>query len=422
MHIIVNKYLPRTLVSVLVISLLLPTPVAAHHEYEVKWEIRIEELPLVAVSPGGASDFRYEYSFDGERLLFRGWEGPNDIRVMDRNLTLVKEIELPTEDFKVQGARWDYDGNVIVWGQNETGNNGTILVYRQPDLELDTDFMPREVIPLSTIDSVMLLASGYILMVVGRDASGTSQIVALETRTDSVRSTHDVHGNLSIQMTGLISAHFIALDVEGGATMISTYNWTYHDRIVDIEGPYSFARLRTNHPWMVGGQNGHVLIKEDYMVNRTFDMTFDEPALAATWLMASNVNNYVVALPRAGGGSVIKVYHDRNGTFELGDEMETEGTVTTMYAVTRLGVYPSKVLAISVGFAHGEFREYNVTNDRQEIPILHLPEPVEMDDEKEGNSWKGMLDPDWNKVIPSTAIIVVLVVVIYRIRTGNKKS
>ena len=405
------------LASLLVTALLLTTSAAPELEFEEEFDIWIEELPGGAVSPGGAIDFRFEYSYDGERLLFWGWTGPNDIRVMDRDLTLIKGIELPTEDWEVHGARWDHLGSVIVWGHNGTGPDDTLLVYQYPDLELDTSFLPREVIPISTIDSAMLLADGLIMVVVGRDENGTSQIITLETRTDSVRSTHNVHGNLTIQTTGVLGDKFIALDVEGGATTISTYDWTYHDRIVDIEGPYAFARLRTNHPWILGGQNGRVLIKEDYMLNRTFDMTFDVPAQAACWVKSSLANNFIVALPKAGGGSIIQVYHDRNGSIELGGELETKGTVTTMYSVIRVRFDPERDSVISVGFGNGEFKQYNVTSDLQLTPI-YPPDPGDKDDGDGDGKWQS----DNRRYIPGTVILIVVAVlaVRYYLKRGTK--
>ena len=398
---IVLRCLSRTvLVSLLIAAILLPTSAAPETAFEEVYHFSIDKMPGGAVSPGGASDFRFEYSYDAERLLFWGWTGPNDLRVMDENLTTIKTIELPTDDFQVHGARWAALGSIIVWGDNGTGPGDALLVYQYPDLELNTSFLPRETIPLVTIDSAMLLADELVMVVVGRADNGTSQIISLETRTNRVHTNNTVYGNLTILSTAVVGYNFIAIDVEGGTTSINTSGWTYDERIVDIGGPYSFHRLRTNHPWTVGGEDGRVLLKKDFLLNRTFDMTFDVPAQAACWLKANLTNNLIIAFPKAGGGSKLQAYHDWNGSYELGDELETEGTVTTMVSVLTVRTDFVNHNVISVGFANGEFKQYNVTDSLEFIPII----PPDQD-----GGW-----PDVWKVLPGTILIIVIAILVLR--------
>jgi hypothetical protein len=398
------------LMSLLISTTLLTTSAATITGWEEEYHYSLEELPGGAVSPGGAIDFRFEYSSDGERLLFKGWTGPNDIRVMDEDLTHIKTIDLPTENFQVNDAHWGDRGSIIVWGNNGSGLGDDLLVYKVPDLELDASFLPREAIPLVTIDSAMLLAGELIMMVAGRADNGTSMIISLEIQTDSILTNHTVYGNLTIEATAVMSHQFVALDVEGGATLIDTTRWTYDDRIVDIDGPFSFARLRTNHPWTVGGEDGHVLMKKDFLLNQTFDMTYEVPAQAACWLKANLTNSVIIALPKAGGGSKIQGYHDRNGSFELGDELETEGTVTTMVSVVSVRSDFYKHTVISVGFASGEFKQYNIADELKQIPIY-------ASDEDEDGKWQD--SP--LAYVPGTIIIIAVVLVIrYYLRKGTK--
>ncbi|MCK5414963.1 MAG: hypothetical protein KAJ35_06250, partial [Thermoplasmata archaeon] len=163
---------------------------------------------------------------------------------------------------------------------------------------------------------------------------------------------------------------------------------------------YSFHRLRTNHPWTVGGEDGRVLLKKDFLLNRTFDMTFDVPAQAACWLKANLTNNVIIAFPKAGGGSKIQAYHDWNGSYELGDELETEGTVTTMVSVLTVRTDFVNHNVISVGFSNGEFKQYNVTDSLEFIPII----PPDQDD-----GW-----PDVWKVLPGTILIIVIAILVLR--------
>jgi len=61
-----------------------------------------------------------------------------------------------------------------------------------------------------------------------------------------------------------------------------------------------------------------------------------------------------VATPGDSGGSLIQVFHNFTGEYELGLEMELEGTVTTIVP------YPTEMKNITVGFADGVIQRYTL--------------------------------------------------------------
>ncbi|NOQ54617.1 MAG: hypothetical protein GQ558_08445, partial [Thermoplasmata archaeon] len=284
--------------SLLVIAVLLSPGVAPVDELEVEYSIEIEELPGGAESPGGASSFTFEYEFEGDRLLFWGWTGADDIRVMNKNLDTVKTIDLPTEDFEVFGTRWSDWGSIIVWGNNGTGTEDSLLVYQYPDLELNASFIPREIIPLETIDSAFLMAGDLIIMVAGRDADGTSRILTYETQSNRLHAEHNVTDNLTIQTIGSMGMRLVALDVEGGATIINTSAWFFEDRMEMMTGPFSCYYQTVNHPWTLGNEDGQVRMIDDYLLNQSFTYTVEVPPVpGACWVANNNSNNILVASP-----------------------------------------------------------------------------------------------------------------------------
>ncbi len=151
---IIRNHIARSCLIILLLLSVLLVPVSSQDpEPNIEYILGMNELPGGIVSPGGASSFRFEYEHNGERLLFWGWTGPNDIRVMGEDLTTLHIIDLPSESFDVRDAKWSHGGSIIVLGNNGTGAEDTLLVYRTPLFEQNPTFLPREAIPLVTIDA-----------------------------------------------------------------------------------------------------------------------------------------------------------------------------------------------------------------------------------------------------------------------------
>ena len=357
------KFSKKAVTILLVIMLLiLPTSVPSAGKELVftlrSHDIRMEELPGGAESPGGASSFRFEYAVNGERLLFWGWTGPDDVRVMTQDFETEKRIDIPV-GFEVQGTRWSSASSVVVWGNNGTGQGDDLLVYQVPSLELDPSFLPREVIPLKTIDALTLLAGDLILVVAGRSEVGTSQVVIIETETQDIIGVHDHHDNLTVQSLECAGPQLLVLDEEGGATIIETGSWTEYERLEPIQGPFSNTIVYPNLPWVFCGESGQVVVVK-YNEAESLEFKMDtSPALAACHVYSNVTQNIVVATPKAGGGSIIHVYNNFTGEYELGLEVETEGTVTTIMP------YPTGSNNITVGFSNGVVKRYNLWDEME---------------------------------------------------------
>lgn len=389
------------LISLLLVAMSLVPAAAPETEVEEIYSIKTEELPGGAVSPGGASSFRFEYEYYGERMLFWGWTGPNDLRVMDEDLATIKVLELPTDDFTVEGARWNIGMSIIVWGNDGTGPEDSVLVYQYPDLELDTSLVPRDVISLETIDAASLQAGDRIMVVAGRAENGTSQIIILETDTDVVHRVHTYHENLTVQSLDHVGFDLIALDVEGGATLFNTFGWTYERRIELIQGPFSWSLLRDTFPWTLGGENGRMLIRKDLVVNQTISFVVDPPPLQAACHFTNTLSeNIAVASASAEGGSVIRVYSSYNGTYDLCNVIKTEGTITSIMANYSLAD------TFAVSFSDGLFKRYQVTEN-----VTLLWEEPEKDPDDFG--------PHWENRIGIMIILVVAFLIVWRVRKGK---
>ena len=382
------------------------TPSAEDTEEHV---ISIEELPGGAVSPGGASSFQFEYELHGERVLFREWTGPNDIRVMSEDLSTLHVIVLPSESFEVSDARWSHGGSIIVLGTNGTGGDDTLLVYKAPLYEHNSSSLPRETIPLATIDAVALLAGDNILAIAGRDFNGTSFVLILEMGSKRILEEHKVYDNLTVQAFGNIETNLYAVDVMGGSSIFNTSQWNYEERVGPIVGPCQFSVLRTNLPWTSGGVNGRLVVREFLLLNKTVTYDVDIPPVqASTYIRNDFTSNVIVASPNGKGGSKIQVLHDYNGSFELGAEIDTDMTVTSMMLT------PGESSVFGVGFSNGVFKMYNVSD----YTLVDIEEPFPGPDQDPGPGPDGipglMDDPNRNKdmMYLSYGIVIVLIVVI----------
>jgi len=395
------------LVICIIVIGVLQLPVATSDTVVTKEHvITLEELPGGVVSPGGASNFRFEYELHGDRVLFWGWTGPNDVRVMSKDLTTLHIIELPWEGFEVREAKWSHGGSIVVLGSNGTGGDDELLVFRGSLFEYNASFLPREAIPLVTIDTACLLAGDNILAIAGRDINGTSRVIFLETVSKRIRSEHEMYDDLTVQYIGNHELYLYAIDVQGGSTVFNTSQWSFEDRIEPIVGPCQFSVVRTNLPLTFGGVNGRLVVREYFMLNQT--VTFDvdiSPVQASTYIRINVTSNVIVASPNGKGGSKIQVLHDYNGSHEVGPEIDTEMTVTSMMAL-----HEGETGVFGVGFSNGVFKWYEVSD----FDIFHYeepdpdPEPEPIPEPRQEDPPPKYTDP---MILLSSAVIILIVVI-----------
>ncbi len=408
------------MIWLIVIGVLMLPAATSEQEVTKEHKISIEELPGGAVSPGGASSFRFQYELYGERVLFWGWTGPNDIRVMSKNLTTLKIIDLPSENFEVRDAQWSHGGSIIILGNNGTGGDDSLLVYKSPLFEFNDSYLSRESIPLATIDAISLLASDIILAVAGRDVNGTSSVITLETNFYRILTKHNMYDNLTVQAIGNFESYLHVIDVEGGSSVLNTSQWNYEERIDPSVGPCQFSVVRTNLPVTFGGVNGQLIVREYIMLNQTVRYEVDNaPVQASTFIRNNITSNVIVASPNGQGGSKIQVLHDYNGTFEVGAEIDFDMTVTTMM------LSPGESKAFGVGFSNGVFKRYKVSEE----VIIHNEEPgTGPDPGLDGGPGPDQYDepPKYTDpmILLSVAVITLIVVIsiwwILKVRTPKK--
>lgn len=414
---IIRNHIARSCLIILLLLSVLLVPVSSQDpEPNIEYILGMNELPGGIVSPGGASSFRFEYEHNGERLLFWGWTGPNDIRVMGEDLTTLHIIDLPSESFDVSDAKWSHGGSIIVLGNNGTGAEDTLLVYRTPLFEQNPTFLPREAIPLVTIDAASLLAGDNILAVAGRDINGTSSVIILETTSNRIRSQHEMYDNLTVQVMGDIGTYLHAVDVMGGSSIFNTTQWVYEERIEPSVGPCQFSVLRTNLPWTSGGVDGRLVVREFIMLNRTVIWDVDIPPVqASTYIMNKYSSNVIVASPNGEGGSKIQVLHDHNGSFEVGPEINTDMTITSMMLT------PGEANVFGVGFSNGGYKQYNVTDEY----FFNTTEPDPNPDPgpgPDGDANEGKDMPIWLIGIVIILVVTISLLWILKVRAPREKS
>jgi hypothetical protein len=334
---------------------------------------------------------------------------------MSKDLETLHIIELPSDNFEVRDARWSHGGSIIVLGTNGTGGEDTLLVYKSPSFEYNASYLPRESIPLVSIDAVGLLAGDNILAVAGRDVNGTSSMIMLETTSKNVRSTHNIFDNLTIQSIGNFELYLHAIDVQGGSTIFNTSNWNYEERIEPVVGPCQFSVIRTNLPITYGGVNGRLVVKEFFLLNQTVTFEVDIPPVQASTSIRNNyTSNVIVASPNDGGGSKIQVLHDYNGSFEVGPEIDFDATVTSMMLT------PGESNQFGVGFSNGVFKLFKVSD----MVLKHYEEP-----DPDPEPWPKSNDPERPyKEIINIAIGVIIYSIVavslwwfFKVRPKKKK-
>ncbi|NIP37351.1 MAG: hypothetical protein GWN39_20550, partial [Thermoplasmata archaeon] len=87
------------------------------------WHEGVIERDEVWPGEGWAGgEYTVELSHDGSKVLFLGYGGSDEVRVLDREFGLLGTWEPSGENMSVEGATWATTDNMIsVWGSNGSG-------------------------------------------------------------------------------------------------------------------------------------------------------------------------------------------------------------------------------------------------------------------------------------------------------------
>jgi hypothetical protein len=254
--------------------------------------------------------------------------------------------------------------------------------------------------------------------VAGRDVNGTSSVIILETTSNRIRSQHEMYDNLTVQVMGNIGTYLHAVDVMGGSSIFNTTQWVFEERIEPSVGPCQFSVLRTNLPWTSGGVDGRLVVREFIMLNRTVIWDVDIPPVqASTYIMNKYSSNVIVASPNGEGGSKIQVLHDHNGSFEVGPEINTDMTITSMMLT------PGEANVFGVGFSNGEYKQYNVTDEYFFNTTEPDPDPnPDPGPGPDGDANEGKDMPIWLIGIVIILVVTISLLWILKVRAPREKS
>lgn len=395
-----GRNVPRY-ISVMLLAMLLLSPCVGG--VKITFSARIAgpgEVRLEAVPGGGPAWVHYDQT--GFSLLVWGHEGPDDVRLMGRDLRTREVLDIPA-GFTVKGVEWgDFWDRIVVWGSPGEGLNDTLLFYRAPSWEVEEGFMPPGLLPLVEIDSAQLFASDIILAVAGRDANGTSRILVLEPGQSSIIRDVPVMDDRTVVHIGRDHRFMIVLDDGGRLEVFRTTDWTPMIGFDLMPGPFSSYFIEKGLvDEILGGQDGTIKTQSD--LDKDEWSTFDAGAGPVLGVWFGNMNemgagDYIVAaVPGDTTSSTLQLWDPRGGSnWTLKKSFEIDGRVSML---TR---DPRDNRTIVVGFENGSVSMYELVVKRHEVS------------ERSGDWWVPLV------VIPSTVLLLALVgYALYRWRKGR---
>ncbi len=301
------------------------------------------------------------FSPDGSQLLVLGGASPNLLRVLDIDLDILGEREVPLD---VRGAGWTDSGEgVIVWGHDQGNGTDDLLFYDVPALEASDTTVPRGLVPLETIDCAGSFADDLILLVCGRDANGTSRVVVVEVHAQRVHRDHEHPGNGTVLSLENDGRNAIAVDESGALIVYSGTDWTLQGAGRSVPGRPTATDITFAAGWAVGDDQAGVSVWPDVGNDTAISIDLDRgPVQGLAWI-TNEFHHLLVAFPKEGGGSVIQVWRPRELTDEPGEPPFLISEVNSTVEVAMMAYVPGAPHTVAVAFQDGTLTVFdaNVT-------------------------------------------------------------
>jgi hypothetical protein len=259
--------------------------------------------------PGGAgAELRVDPSPDGSRLLLVGYGAPNELRVTDRSLRTLSVLAPPGTPFAVRGAVWSETGrSIIAWGRVSGASIDAIAVYNGTTYAPADSMVPRESVPLSTVERARFVAGDRILALAGHAPNGTSMLVFLEIGPFAFLRSSPVAGGATVLAIESDGADLLLLDDTGYLSVYSTRDWTIARRHHDLTGTPTAWSIEPLHPWLAGDSTGRITAWQGHPQWARMNLTMaTHPVDALCW--GKDEFGMLVALPAEGGGSLIQAW------------------------------------------------------------------------------------------------------------------
>lgn len=342
-------------------------------------KIGVTDTQLDAVPGGGPAWVRYDGS--GDNLLIWGHEGPDDIRLLGRDLSTRKVLELPSPGYTVKGVEWgDTYDRIVVWGSPGAGLNDTLVFYRSPGWSIEEGYLPDDLLPLVEIDYARFFASDVIFAVAGRDADGTSRVLVVETGPMDLLRNNTVQEDRSVACIGKDDRFMYVLDAMGRLILYSTMDWTPILHRDMFQSPFSSHFIESgNIERVFGGANGNVTSQVDVDRNYWAEFSTGTGPVLGVWFseIQEGASYIVAATSEEAGSSTLQIWDPLGGSeWTLHRKTTIDGTVSM------LAMDPANNSTIVVAFQDGSLAMYELLVERHKkeerasdwwVPLVVIP-------------------------------------------------
>jgi ribosomal protein L32E len=355
-----GKPLGALLIILILMAILSPALSSAWtFPYDVGKESRIEEVISWRHPDGEGMNLRFEPSHDGTMLLLTGYGGPDEVRVVDRNLTTLMVLALPEEPFHLKGATWsELDDRIAVWGTVGAIESDVLVLFDVTTTERNESAPWLDIVDLETIDEVTFLAGDLIVAVAGRDGTGTSILKFIEAQVPRVHRSFVWHDNNTIVEINYSLAQIIVVDEVGNVEIFSAMDWTsvdYFEGLLD-GGPTGWY-MPWNRSWGVGDAQGRLFLWIESSNELQSNITVGEgPVQGFTWTEGRS-GDFLVAVERSEGGSRLMAWQ-RWDEFRFEQSMGELNHLNLTANVTMMATDPGGWGWVMVAFDDGTLAIY----------------------------------------------------------------
>jgi len=334
----------------------------------------IEEIDVWADDDWAGGPYTVEYSYDGSMVMLVGYGGPNEVRIMARDMSVLGLWELTEPNLSIDGASWSTSDDMIaVWCTNGTEDNDTVLILSVPEFEL------MDGLNLSAIDHLVDITSarlihGVILVIGGIDAEGASRFHIFETGTG--HSLYDINWseNAAIIAIDYDGIYLLALDDKGFITNFETMGWSVATRWEGSGSPPSASCIGYfvgDRIWMVGYENGKVRLWGEGPLDLIGEPDAGEGPVLGVASLFPDPRYYAVAVPQGSSGSRITgwIHNATWGEKEWSNVIQTDARVLSMVSDPQV---EGQFLA---AFDNGSIGSYHTTIIENIEPIVFITAP-----------------------------------------------
>ena len=365
---------------VLLTLVLLCQPSTAH----IWHEGTIEETGRWSDDEWAGEPYSMEYSYDGSMIMLLGYGGPNEVRIMDRDMALLGKWEPTGSNLSIEGALWSTSDEMItVWGTNGTEEKDALLMLSVPDFE------PMEGLNLSVIDHLVDITSArlihdVILAIGGRDADGGSRFHLFEIATSHPLNDIKWTENAAIVTIDYDGIYLLVVDEKGSIAIFETMGWTLINRWEGSGAPPSascIGQFLLDRIWIVGYEDGKVRSWGEAPLDLIGEPdTGDGPVLGVANLFPSP-RYYAVAIPQGSGGSRIAGWIHN----ETWGEKEWSNAIQSSARVLSMDPDPQSWGRFLAAFDDGTIASYRTTI------IMNLEPEINITDPPRSAEWKGVM-------------------------------